>query len=288
MGRSIAEIYDSLIAEKNSQSALNDLEPGVDNAQTLLSDVASGSRVADWRLWLWLFSFGIFVLEAFWDIFKTELDDKINSAPVATKLWYQKKALEFQYGDTLVWLDNKYQYAVIDPTKQIVKRASVIDGGGQVTFKVAKLVGSVVTKLSIAEKAAFTQYINMIKIAGTQSIIVTDDPDLLKIAYTVFYDPLVLASDGSLLTDGAVFPVEDAINTYISTLDFNADMILTKLTDTLQLATGVVDPVLTLAEAKFGSNPYATVNVKYNAYAGHMIVDAAFPLSTQITYTANV
>ncbi len=288
MARSVSTIYDSLIAEKNSQTALNDLQPNVDNSQTLLSDVSSPSRVSDWRFWLWLFSVGIWSLEVLWDLFKVELDEKINSAPVATPRWYQKESLLFQYGDTLVWIDNKYQYATINTLTQIIKRAAVVEGGGQVTIKVAKLVGSVVTKLTVIEKAAFQQYINLIKIAGTQTIIISDDPDLLKLAVTAYYDPLVLASDGSLLSDPSVFPLEDAINNYLSLLDFNGYVVLTKLVDSMQSATGVIDPVLTLTEAKFGTNPYSAVIIKYNAYAGHMIIDPAYPLSTQITYLPNV
>lgn len=277
-----------MIAEKNAQASLNGLQPNIDSSQTLLSDVASPSRVADWRLWLWLFSFGVYVLEGLWDLFRSELDEVINNAPVGTTRWYQQECFKFQLGDTLIWLNNKYQYATVDTLTQIIKRAAVVENSGQVTIKIAKLVSGVITPLSVTEKAAFTQYINLIKIAGTQTVIITDVPDLLKIAYTIYYDPLVLANDGSLISNPSVFPAEDAVNAYVSNLDFNGDMILTKLTDAIQTATGVVNPILQTASAKYGANPYSNVIIKYNANAGHMKIDPAFPLSTQFTYLPNV
>ncbi len=288
MARKDTEIYDALIAEKNAQVSLNGLQPSVDNAQQLLSDVQSPSRVADWRLWLWLYAVASATLENLWDLFKVELDAKINSAPVGTTRWYQKESFAFQYGDTLVYLNDRYQYATENLLLQIIKRAAVAENGGQVVIKVAKLVGTVVTKLSVGELASFQAYISKIQVAGSQIVIITDDPDLLKIAYTVYYDPLVIAADGSLISNPAVYPAVDAINACISSLEFNGDLILTKLTDAIQLAEGIADPVMTFAAAKFGSNPYVNITVKYNAYAGYMIIDPAFPLSTQLTYLPNV
>ncbi len=54
MARGVKEWYDFLITEKNTMSTLNNLQPNVDTAQDLLSEVNSPSKVADWRLYLWL------------------------------------------------------------------------------------------------------------------------------------------------------------------------------------------------------------------------------------------
>ena len=288
MARKLFDIVDAIIAEKNNQAVLNGLQPSIDSAQTILNDLNGPSRVSDWRLWCWIVGVAIWTQEKLWDAFKIELDTKINNAPFGTTRWYQQQALLFQYGDTLVWLDDKYKYSVIDAAKQIIARSAVVENAGQVVIKVAKVVSGVVTKLSAIEKAAFEQYILKIKGAGTQTIIISDDPDDLKIAVTAYYDPLVLAADGSLLTDAAVFPLEDAINNHISELDFNGDLVLTKLTDSMQAATGIANPIITLAQAKFGAGSYSAINVKYNAHAGHMVIDGSFPLNTQITYIANV
>ena len=53
MARTIGEIYDLLVAEKNNQPTLAALQPAIDDEQTLLSDLTSASKVAIWRLWLY-------------------------------------------------------------------------------------------------------------------------------------------------------------------------------------------------------------------------------------------
>lgn len=286
MARTVKQIYDALIAEKNNQATLNGLQPSVDSAQALLTDVASTSKVADWRLWLWVVATGIYILETLFDSHKAEVEAIAAAAIPGTARWYRDQALKFQFGYQLVYLNDKFQYSAIDTNAQIIKRAAVVESAGQVIIKVAKLVGSTVTPLSSQELAAFDSYINLIRYAGTNTLTVSKNPDLLKVAYTVYYDPQVLAPNGSLLSNPAVFTVHDAINNHLSNLPFNGELVLTTLTDEVQKAQGVKNPVLTLAQAKYGALPYSTINVKYIPDAGHMIVDSAFPLTTQITYIA--
>jgi hypothetical protein len=287
VARSISEIYDALILEKNNQTQLNALQPNIDNAQNLLNDLTSPSKVARWRLDLWVVSVGTWIIEVLMDRFKAEVEEIAKNAVSGTEPWYKDQALKFQYGDSLVYLNNKFQYATLNTAAQIVKRAAVKDVGGQVIIKVAKLVGGVVTPLSTAELLAFDAYMKKIKFAGTATATVSRAADLLKIAYTVYYDPLVLKSDGSLISNPSIRPVDAAINNYITNLPFNGELILTKLTDTVQLAQGVVNPILTSAQAKYGALPYNTITVKYTADAGHMQIDPFFPLTTQITYLPN-
>jgi len=53
MARTIEIIYNAIIAEKQAQSELNALQPAIDDAQTLLADLTSASKVAAWRLQAW-------------------------------------------------------------------------------------------------------------------------------------------------------------------------------------------------------------------------------------------
>jgi hypothetical protein len=288
MARTVAQIYLSIIAEKNNQTSLNALQPAIDSEQQLLSDVASPSKVADWRIWAYIMAIVIWTHEVLWDLFKSEVDAIVADAIPGTARWLRNQALLFQYGDSLTWIDNKYQYAVIDATKQIIKFSAVIETGGQIRLKVAKLVGGVPTKLNSTELAAFQVYINQIKFAGTNVLIISYDPDLLKITYSVKYDPLVLAADGSLISDPSIFPVENALNAYISGIEWAGIFNFTKSTDAIQAASGIVDPVITAAEGKPYAGSYAVINQNYESVAGYMQIDPAFPLSSTITYIANV
>ncbi len=284
MARQIKVIYDALIAEKINQPTLTTLQPAIDDQQTLLSDLATPSKVAVWRLWMWLVATAIFTHETLWDLFKAEVEEIAANAIPGTVRWYQDQALKYQHGDPLLYIDNKFQYAVIDPSKQIIKRAAVVELGSQVRIKVAKLNGFTITPLSTPELSAFDAYINQIKFAGTNTATLSRLPDLLKVAYKVYYDPLLLTATGELISNPGKFPVEEAITGHIANLPFNGNLVLTQLTDAIQKAVGVVNPILQSAEATYGAVPYAPIVETYNPDAGHMIVDPLNPLSGSITY----
>jgi hypothetical protein len=289
MARTIQEIYDSIIAEKETRAELLNLQPAPDTSQTFLDDLTSTSKVAIWRLLFYTVAFAIWVHEKLFDEHTAAVNALAADLITGTARWYQLEMFKFQFGDTLLFIDGKFQYAIEDLNAQIIKRSAVQVNGTQVIIKVAKLdITDNPIPLSIAELTAFTEYVNQIKFAGTNTLIVSNDADLLKIEYQVFYDPLVMDASGGLLSDPLVKPVEDAINNYISNLPFDGNLVLTNLTDAVQAAEGVVDPVIGVAEARVGALPFQTIVNKYNAVAGYMKIDPAYPLATQITYTANV
>ncbi len=284
MAREIKTIYNEMIAEKATMSSLNGLQPSTDTATNLLNDLSSGSKVARWRLLFYVIAVGIWIHEKIFDTHKADIEKRAAELYVGTVVWYHAQCFLFQFGDTLTWNGTKYNYPTITPANQIIKRASVTEVSGQLVVKVAKLSGSLPVKLTTTELSAFTAYLTLIKFAGTNTAVVSRDADLLKIYYTVKYDPLVLSASGELLSTAGVYPVQDAINNYIQNLPFDGNLNLTQLTDEIQKAQGVIDPVIGLAEAKYGTLPYSTIVNNYNADAGHMAIDAAFPLSTTITY----
>jgi len=288
MARSVSEIYDALIVEKNTMSTLNGLQPSIDDSQTLLQALSNTSRVGIWRLFIWLVAFAQWTEETLWDDFVAFVNDLISKGQYGGKAWFQDQSFKFQLGYTLAWIDNKFQYA--DTTSggaiasRIIARCAVVETGGKLRILVAKLVGGVVTKLSDAELSAFDDYIKKIRPAGTKVVTVSSDPDYFKLTVRAFYDPEVLAGDGSLLSDPTSFPLRDAINGYISNLPFDGRLGLTFLVDQMQKASGIVNPELLTSQAKYGSIAYADIITEYIPDAGYLIIDPAYPLNTSITY----
>jgi len=286
MARTIPVIYDAIILEKETFNALDTLLPLGDNFEDLLIDINSPSKVAIWRLWAFVIAVSIFVLETLWDVARVEIQDQAEATITGTEIWWRNEALLFQFGDDLVFNGKKFVYQVIDPTKQIVAQAAVVTTGRQIRIKVVKENN---VPLDTAELAAFIAYINQISFAGTNPVGISQVPDLLKVFYRIIYDPLVLQADGSLISDPAVFPVEDAINSFLTGLDFNGALVLTKMTDAVQAAEGVIDPILLTAEAKFAALPYAPIVDSYLTNGGNIVIDTvSFPLSATTTYVANV
>lgn len=288
MARTIQEIYDQISTEVQSQPQLTELLPNPDDAQTLLSDLSSSSRVANWRLWKWVVAVAIWIHEGIWDLFKTEVDTTVNAARWGTLPWWQQKALEWQYGDSLAYSDYKYQYAAIDADKMIIKRSAAVESGRQVILKVAKETDGEPVKLATEELTAFQSFVAKIRPPGTNISVISYDPDLLKLSYTIYYDPALLNSSGELLSDTSVKPVDVALLAYIKGIVWDGAYNIQKAVDAIQAATGVIDLISNTQSIKAASGVYKGIGRYAKSTAGYMIIDPSFPLSSQITYIANV
>ena len=147
------------------------------------------------------------------------------------------KCLEFQYSainpQSLEITDNiKIAYPVIDTSLRIITRASVYtDLNKDVVIKVAK--SEPPTQLSALEEAALEAYFKELKPAGITWSLVNAVSDKLFIEGEVFYDGMYSATIGDI--------VPDAINSYLSTIDFDAQIKVSDLEHAIRSATGVKD-----------------------------------------------
>lgn len=254
--RTIQQIFDEIITEKETFSSLDLLVPNPDSAQTFLTDLTTASKVAIWRLIFWVIAFEVFVHEQLFDKHVADIEKRALEITPGVTRWYVNEAKKFQNGDELEFINEIFVYDDTTSTealaKQIIEQASARDINQLVTLKVAKDDGAGgLEKLTTAEKTAFEAYLDQFKIAGTKTIVISDDPDTLKLAYTIEFDPLVLKADGTLIEDGTS-PVQVAIDGYIEGLPFDSTFRVQDLTDAIQLARGVVNVIADVVEAKFG------------------------------------
>ncbi len=246
MARTIQEIYDQMALEKSEIGQLRELvtrndSPNsvLDDHQTLLNDLTSTSKVAIWRLFMWIISVAIWIHETLWDLFRKEVEDKIDNDRTHVAKWYQKQSLKFQYGDELVWKDNLFQYETYNEEKLIVKHAAVEERNGFVIIKVATEKNGEKRKLDYEPDTnhvqAFKHYWEKHKDAGVRINVISANPDLLKLKYKIHYDPMVMKPDGTLISNPDSRPVDDAINAYLDHLEFDGYFNLTKCEDYIQL-----------------------------------------------------
>lgn len=271
MARSIQTIFNAIIAAKEANSALDGL------------DTTSVTSV--YRQWAWITATVQYVIETMLDLFRVEMQVMLANLKPGSLLWYQAMCKAFQLGDDLVWINGQWAYATIDPAKQIIAQCSVTEGERGLVIKVAKLSGAEWIPLTTPEINAFTAYVAKMKFAGTKVVIVNSAANLLKIAATIYYNPLVLSQNGELIVEGSK-PVVVAISNYLASLPFNGRLMLTALTDAIQAATGVEDLQLTTVQQKNGANPYADIIVSHIPESGYFKIDPANPLD--ITYTPHV
>jgi len=259
MARSINEIYDVIIDEKENRTSLSDLDPQNDNATQLLGDLKSDSKVAIWRLWAYITAVIIHTHELLWDLFKADVERIVSAAPAGTPGWYHKKILEYQHTDILVYVDNQYR---------IVAKCAIEERkDGVVIIKVAKESGGGLAPLSVPERDGLVSYVNKIKFAGTRTSVFTSNADIVNIIYNIYYDPIVPLLD--LIPD-----LDAALLLYTTTIPFNGAVNVNQITDVLQGVKGVKDPVFQSAVLTTGiSGVDISFDVEIQPPAGYILFD---------------
>ena len=284
MARTISQIYSDIVAAKDSQAPIAALAPTADTEQQLLTDLNSTSKVAIWRLWAYIVAVATYTHEVLWDLFKAEVQAIADSAIVGTIPWYQGIVFAFQNGDTLTYNSNtgKYEYPVIDPSHQVVKRCSVVEQqDGVLAFKVAKLDGAgLPISLTSGEQSSLAMYIKKVRFAGTRFTLISGNGDILRIPATVYFD--------GVITEAVIAEnVELAITSFVGSLPFNGEFLLSKLVDTIQAVEGVQDVVLGTVQTKqlLAGTYGAITRVHVPAY-GYYRIDSTTgnTLSDTLTY----
>ena len=280
MARSIQEIQTLIFQAKAQEPALNELN--------------STSKVAIWRLWVYIIAVAIWSLEKIFDLHRVDIDRRLAELKPHTARWYRNKALAFQYGFDLLPDSDKFNNQghteeAIEASK-IVKYSAVIESKneGRLIVKIAGEQGDTLQPITDAQKQAFEAYLQEIKDAGVRLSVVNYQPDILHLQMKIVYDPLVLDSNGQSIIH-ATKPVETAIKDYLKRLPFNGELVLAHLIDVLQQAKGVRIPHLVLAQSKNitsgGSyGDFETIEISKIPTAGYFTIDNF----NDITYISNV
>jgi hypothetical protein len=210
MARTIAEIQNEILSEKDKQSSLSGL---------------TDSKTAIWKLWINIVATAIWVHE------KIVEKNALISRP-HTLNWYREQALNFHYGMpvdpdssnriSLVWKDGSYQFDTTNLDERQIEDAKIIkhcavseidletvlkpkkeieeifsdyfhNKVGVVFIKVATVRDDKISRIDVPnELFAFKEYIAKIKDAGNQVYITSDQGDNLKLSLNVYIDPLTI------------------------------------------------------------------------------------------------
>lgn len=256
-------------------------------ADATLSGVAtSTSKVAMYRLFTRIVATCAWTVEVLFDTLRTEINDLLANLKPHTARWYANKSKAFQYGydlaaDSDIYDNTGLTEEQIDDSL-IVKYAAVVEGDDKVLrVKVAK-ESTDLEPLDAGELAAFTEYMGRIKDAGVKLNIESNEADKLKMSLEIFYDPLILNSDGERIDGSDPEPVQNAITEYLKNLPFNGIFVLAYLVDALQQVDGVVIPHIETCETQYAAFPFVSVDVKYLPDAGYLRFD---DINTDLTLT---
>lgn len=272
MDRSFNEIQQSILDAKAAAVSLNALEVLTTSEQTL-NDATSTSKVSTWRLWVWIIAFAIWLLE------KIVSTNAQNSRPHTIR-WYREQCFAFLDGLELQWIDGQFIYNAIGVAdiedRKIIDRCAVIESNdGELVVKIAKDNAGSLEPLSAPELIRFDNYLNLIKDAGNRMRIINTEADKLRMTLNIYVDVSIidLATGKLLNVDGDVYPVQDAVNSYLANLEFNGAFFKEYLKDTLKNADGVKLPLIQSIEWKFDEFDWAAFDEWKVPESGYFVID---------------
>ena len=277
MARTLEEIQDSILLKKKETESLSALEIVTTRESDGISGVNSNSKVAIWRLWVFIQAFSIWMHERIFDAHKIEITELIALNKIHTARWYRGEALKFQFGFELQenGTYNNEGVEVSDLLNSlIISQASVEEIAGRLKIKVAKTSDSnILEPLSTSEIFAFKQYMELIKDAGTRLEIISRPPDDIKVNLDIYFDPLVLDGNGTRLDGSNNIPVVESIQNFLYNLEFNGEFLTDNFEKAIRNVQGVELVGLNNIEARFGNNPYENVDEIYVSDSGYMVLN---------------
>jgi hypothetical protein len=250
MNKTYDEILAELQAEKNKSQDLNSID--------------SKSKTS---VWLGIFkavSWVIFNFQMAAVLHLQEIRELIANQKVFNLRRYRSEALRFQYGFDLVDESDQFKSTFLDNGNEVIADDEDIDNSKIVKYAACSRVidnGRAKIVLKIAPEdlneifsndvmVSFGRYIEEISPAGDHVTVLNYNPDMLKFAFKIKVDPLVLNASGmSILT--AAYPVEIAIENFLKNLPFNGELSVQKLESAILSVDGVVDLQTLSVESKW-------------------------------------
>ncbi len=245
---------------------INEIQQAITADLTARRDGLSTSRVAEWRLWVWVVATAIHAFEVIHDQFRAEIDEAADKITPGTVRWYVEQCKRFQNGHELLFDPDTAQlyYAEDDPAARIIDVVAVTEGKERLSIKVAKLdeQGKIVP-LTADELHNFTGYVDSIKFAGIETVTVSTNPDKVRYNVEVYYDPAVPVTT-------VRERVVAALDAFRNEQDFNSMLYRQKFVAAIMAVPGVVTTDLKSMERKGTSmETFETVGVADELEAGY-------------------
>lgn len=272
MARTITEIYEGLIAEKQAMASLADLagEGSASYAAGLLADLSSRSRVAVWRMLFYVVAVCAWTVEKLMDSHRAEVAGLAAASIAGTSDWLVQQAKLFELGNAslAVDADRKVVYVISNPASRIIKYAAASREYGRTVLKLAKDSGGLPVVLDDTELAQVRAYIAQIQFAGTKLAVVSRAADKLKVSGEIYYNGLL--NPAGILTD-----IQAAVAAYLAEVPFDTAISLEGLTDAIQNVVGVKDLVLSFYGMPNSGTAYgaALSGPTWLPFAGYAVLD---------------
>jgi len=269
MSRSFSDIQKSILEAKEASASLNALEILTTSEQTLSSATAT-SKVSIWRLWVWIVAFVLWIHE--------QLVEKLvqESRPQNIRN-FLLKVLDFHDGLEHKWIDGRFQYdltGVANPDElKIIKKAAVFENDDEdIVVKIA-LENNVLATVEQIDRVK--AYLKNEKPPGASLVLINKLPDQLKATISVWIDIQKIDKlTGRLLgTTEEIYPVKDAVASYLNKLEFNGAFVKNKFTSEIEAQTGIELVNIDSIQWKYEAFPFVDFQIFKEPESGHFELD---------------
>lgn len=228
MARSLTEIYTS-----SKQIRDQYLE---------LTEFSNTSKMSVLDAFTWVTSACIAVFETVMETFKIDLARELQNRVNGTPAYYSNALLKYQSGDELIMNSDgtAFSYAATDETKRVVTKVSYSEYAAEgfydraLLLKIATGTPGKYQQIEEDELLAIRAYVDKIKFAGTSVRVVSRVGDVLVPRLTVYYDGAVSESE-------VYKNIEQSLNDFIASADFDGVVYVQKIIDAVQRADHVLD-----------------------------------------------
>ena len=228
MSRTIKDIYNAAVAERNKR-----LE---------LSEFKSDSKMSVMNGILWVVAAVIYSFETLLDVFAVDITEAINGRINGTPNYYANALLQYQQGDELIVREDglAFGYAAVDETKRIITQVSYVEStddqniDSKLILKVATGTKGNLEAIPAEELVPINAYIGKLKFAGTRVEVISTKGDVLIPRLTVFYD-------GAIPESEMYDTIEVQLKEYVMNIEFDAAVYVSRLTDAIRKAEHVTD-----------------------------------------------
>ena len=269
MARSVNEIKkimtDAFVTNEKIMSAYG-LQPG-DTFESKFSRASLENTI------FYDTAFCVWTLEQQFDLFRADVDARIEEITPHRAKWYRMKSLQFMKDKTLIPDTDEYDTTGMDDADieamRVIKHAVAVESSDAsiLVIKIATETGGDRTPADSNTETQFAAYIAEIKDAGVRISIINADADEFDCVVDVYYDPVLLPSDVET-------NCRAAIKNYIENLPFNGEYSNMKLVDNMQIVDGV--KIVEFKSASYlsaNASISEPINAKATPYAGYFKIN---------------
>lgn len=228
MTRSLSEIYADAKESRNNYLELTEFE--------------NSSKMSILDAFTWVVAACIWTFENVLEVFKVDLARDLQNRINGTPAYFANALLKYQSGDELVINEEGtiFSYPTINPTKRIITKVAYCEEEEQgfhdkiVRFKIATGTPGAYSRINDNELIAIRAYLNQLLFAGQHARVVSRIGDVLVPKVVVYYD-------GAVTEDDLYKSIEEALNNYIASIEFDGLVYAQKVIDAIQKVEHVTD-----------------------------------------------